>query len=332
MFSTTEKDTKVRVLEVLEQHRGESVSGESLAKALGLSRNAIWKSIRELRSEGYHIPASTRRGYCLTDENDLLSAAGIVSWLSPSARCFADRIRVFPTLASTNRTAKEMALAGAEHGTVILAGSQTAGRGRFSRNFFSPPGSLYMSLILRAEALPFRQVSFVTAFAGVAVCEAIGKITGKTPGIKWVNDLLMDGKKICGILSEAVTDMESGRLDWIVVGIGVNVHTRTDDFPPELRDIAASVDPDRKIPGILNRLAAEIINRIIGCGESVSQEEILKQYKDRLVILGRKITVLQGNDAWEATALDLNEEGHLLVRNEKGELLSLSSGEIRIRL
>ena len=325
-------DTKSKVLEALEARRGQSLSGESLAASLRLSRSAVWKAISELREEGYAIQALPRRGYCLTAENDLLSAQGIRPFLAPALEEEAGRIRVYPSLLSTNRTAKELALAGAEHGTVVLADHQTAGRGRLAREFFSPAGGFYMSLILKPEALPFTQTSFVTAFAGISVCEAIEEVTGKRPGIKWVNDLLLDGKKVCGILTEAVTSFESGTLDWVVAGIGINIHTRTEEFPPELRSLAGSVDPDRQIPGIRNRLAAAILNRMLCPDSSLRQEQVLERYKARLVMLGRKITVMQGNEAWPATALDLDGEGHLIVRKESGEILTLSSGEIRTRL
>ena len=324
--------TKEHILEVLEQQRGKKTSGAALADALGISRNAVWKAVEELRRDGWIIDAVPRQGYSLSAENDRISVQGIRTFLSPDARYCSDRIHVFPTLASTNQTAKEMALAGAEHGTVILADHQTAGRGRLSRQFFSPSGGLYMSIILRPEALPFRQTAFVTAFAGVSVCEAIEEVTGKKPGIKWVNDLLLDGKKICGILTEAVTNFESGSLDWVVAGIGINIHTRTEEFPPELRMLAGSVDPEGRIPGLRNRLAAAVISCMAGQDVSLQQEQILEKYKARLIMLGRKITVVQGQDTWPATALDLSEEGHLIVRKENGETLSLSSGEIRIRL
>lgn len=325
-------ETKSKVLEALEAHRGENLSGEALADQLHLSRNAVWKAVSELRKEGYSIQALPRKGYCLSLENDLLSAAGIRACLSPAAVPFGALIQVFPTLPSTNRTAKELALAGAEHGTVILADHQTAGRGRLTRSFFSPTGGLYMSLILRPELLPFSQPSFTTAFAGISVCEAIREVTGEQPGIKWVNDLLLGGKKICGILTEGVTSLETGTLDWLVVGIGINIHTRPEDFPPEIRHLAGSVDPDGRFPGIRNRLAAEIISRMVVPDPSWSQSQVLAQYKSRLIMLGKKITVLQGAESWPATALDLDEEGHLIVRKENGEIQSLSSGEIRIRV
>ncbi len=327
-----ETDTKGLVLAALEQHRGQSISGEELASALGLSRNAVWKAIRDLREAGYRISAMPRRGYCLEPENDLLSVQGIRPFLSPAASFCADRIHVFPSLVSTNRTAKEMALADAEHGTVVLSELQTGGRGRYDRAFFSPAGGLYMSLVLRPEYLPFSGSTLVTTFVGLAVCEAIEEVTGKHPGIKWVNDLLLDGKKICGILTEAVTDFESGRLSWIVAGIGINIHSAPEDFPPELQNTAASVDPEREIPGIRNRLSAAILNRILGAEPFPEQSDLLERYRKRLIMLGRNVLVSRAGESWPAVALDLDPEGRLILQRENGDLLSLSSGEISISI
>ena len=322
--------TKNRVLELLEQKRGESISGEHLAGILGISRNAVWKSIKELQKDGYNIFAVTNKGYCLSDENDIVSIPGIKPFLSLQSQPYADKIHIFKSLESTNKTAKEMAVAGAEHGTVIISDSQTMGRGRYSRNFFSPFGGLYMSIILRPEVLHFDNPTSVTAFAAVSVCQAIESISKKSPKIKWVNDIFIDGKKVCGILTEAVTDFESGGLDWIVLGIGINVYTRTEEFPVDLQSLATSIFPDEKMPGVRNKLSAEIINRILGFETLPRETEIFEKYKKRLLILGKEITVIQNNTEYMATAIDVNSKGNLIVKNENGEVITLSSGEIRI--
>ena len=323
--------TKNRILELLEQKRGESVSGEHLAGVLGISRNAVWKAIKELQKDGYNIVAVTNKGYCLSAENDIISIPGIKPFLSERSQFYANKIQVHKSLESTNKTAKEMAVAGAEHGTIIISDCQTMGRGRYSRNFFSPSGGgLYMSIVLRPEAMHFKNPTSVTAFAAVSVCEAIESISTKVPRIKWVNDIFIDGKKVCGILTEAVTDFESGGLDWVVLGIGINVHTRTEDFPCDLQSIATSIYPDEKMSGVRNRLSAEIINRILGFETLPSETEIFEKYKKRLMVLGKKITVIQNQVEYKATAIDVDSVGHLVVKNESGERITLSSGEIRI--
>lgn len=322
--------TKNRVLELLEQQRGESISGERLAGILSISRNAVWKAVKELQKDGYHILAVTNKGYCLSDENDIVSIPGIKSFLSEKSQPYADKIQIFKSLESTNKTAKEMAVAGAEHGTVIISDCQTMGRGRNSRHFFSPSGGLYMSIVLRPEILHFENPTAVTAFAAVAVCEAIESISEKVPKIKWVNDIFIDGKKVCGILTEAVTDFESGGLDWVVLGIGINVSVRTEDFPGDLQSIAASIYPGEKMPGVRNKLSAEIINRILGFETLPRETEIFEKYKKRLMMLGKEITVIQNQMEFKATAMDVDSAGHLIVKRENGEIITLFSGEIRI--
>lgn len=323
--------TKNRILELLEQQRGESISGEHLAGILSISRNAVWKAVKELQKEGYNIVAVTNKGYCLSEQNDIISIPGIKPFLSEKSQPYANKIQVYKSLESTNKTAKEMAVAGAEHGTVIISDCQTMGRGRYSRNFFSPAGGgLYMSIVLRSEVLHFENPTSVTAFAAVSVCEAIESISKKTPKIKWVNDIFIDRKKVCGILTEAVTDFESGGLEWIVLGIGINVYIRAEDFPGDLQSLAASIYSDERMPGVRNKLSAEIINRILGFETSPSETEIFEKYKKRLMMLGKEITVNQNRMEYKATAIDVDSVGHLIVKNENGEIITLSTGEIRI--
>ena len=187
-----------------------------------------------------------------------------------------------------------------------------------------------MSIVLRPEVLPFENPTTITAFAAVSVCEAIESISKKVPQIKWVNDIFIDGKKVCGILTEAVTDFESGGLDWVVIGIGINVHTRTEEFPSELQSVATSIYPDENISGVRNKLSAEIINRILCFETTPNEAEIFEKYKKRLMILGKEITVIQNQTEYRATAIDVDSVGHLIVKNEKGEIITLFSGEIRI--
>ena len=322
--------TKYRILELLEQNRGDSISGERLAGILNVSRNAVWKAVKELEKEGYSIEAVTNKGYRLSDQNDIVSIQGIKPFLSPQSKLYAENIKIYKILESTNKTAKEMAVAGAEHGTVIIADSQTKGRGRYSRSYFSPSGGLYMSIILRPEVLNFENPTSVTAFAAVAVCEAIESISEKTPKIKWVNDILIDGKKVCGILTEAVTDFESGSLDWIVLGIGINVYIKTEDFPDDLQTSATSIFPNEKMFGVRNKLSAEIINRILGYDITPREAEIFRKYKNRLAMLGNQVTVIQNKNEYKAAVIDIDAAGHLVVKNENGEIITVSSGEIRV--
>lgn len=320
--------TKDRVLALLETHRGTYISGEQIAASLSVSRNAVWKAINALRQSGYQIDAITNQGYCLAAANDVLSVQGILPLLNEKSRTYADFMQFLDAPDSTNQAAKAMALSGAPHGTVLLADSQTNGRGRYARSFYSPSGGLYMSIILHPEQLHFAHVTAVTAFAAVAVCEALEAVTGQSPEIKWVNDILIDGKKVCGILTEAVTDFESGSLGWIVLGIGINVQAQPKDFPPALREIAVSVGSG--VPSLRNRLAAAIIDRVLGLPTPPQEAALFQRYQTRLRMLGKSVTVKQGDTSYPARAVGLDDAGHLIVQTADGVQRILSSGEVQL--
>lgn len=322
--------TKEYVLSLLEGSRGRSVSGKQIAESLSISRSAVWKAVKELQKEGYKIEAATNKGYSLSSDSDILSAQGMLPYLLSPA--MYDKIFVHDILESTNKTAKEMAVFGAEHGTAVIAGSQSAGRGRFNRSFFSESDAgIYMSLVLRPSEVKLSSPTLVTVFAAVAVCEAIEAVSDLRPSIKWVNDIFLNGRKIAGILSEAVTDFESGSVQWIVVGIGINFAVPETDFPDDIKGIAGSLFAEGGAPVGRNRLCAEIINRITG-GEICDESELIGKYRDRLFMLGREITVIQGGEAYSATAVDINSSGRLVVKKPDGEIVTLSSGEISVRV
>ena len=258
--------SKEKVLEFLENNKDSYTSGEAIATSLGLSRNAIWKAINELRKAGYAIDAVSNKGYKLADSNDILSTAGFISYLVDSLRDFYqsgdDLIRIYDNATSTNRLTKEAAIAGAEHGTVILAKEQTAGRGRKDHSFYSPEGGLYMSILLKPEHLSTLEPDAITTFTGNAVCDAIETLVGIRPRIKPINDLFIDDKKICGILTEAGTEFETGDVQWIVVGIGINFDSDISAFPEDIQKTATSLFAPGKSTITKNQLAAAIINRI----------------------------------------------------------------------
>ena len=259
--------SKDNVLEFLENNKDTYTSGAAMANALGLSRNAIWKAINELRKNGYSIDAISNKGYMLASGNDIISAAGILSYLKPTAKALyanqTDLIRIYDTINSTNRVAKELAITGAAHGTLIISSEQTEGRGRRDHSFYSPKGGLYMSILLKPEFLNTLVPDEITTATGNSVCSAIKVLTGLSPYIKPINDLFIDKKKICGILTEAGTEFETGDVQWIVVGIGINFDSDINLFPTDIKEIAASIFAPGTSTVTKNQLAAEIINQLL---------------------------------------------------------------------
>jgi len=310
--------TKDQILALLETRRGSYISGQAIAAQLNISRNAVWKAIKTLQQEGHSITAGTNKGYSLCEHSDALSASAMQA-LAPQAT-----FRIYPSVESTNKTAKELALAGAEHGTVIVANKQTAGRGRYDRGFCSPAGQVYFSIVLHPQALWLNTPTLITSFAAVAVCEAIEMLCNKRPQIKWVNDVFLGKKKICGILTEAVTDFESGQIGWIVVGIGVNF---TAEFPQALQEIATSIFAGEAPVTTRNCLIAEIVNRMLVFRDETA---LLREYKQRLMMLGRQVQVRGAGEPYTAIALDIDAAARLIVRTETGEVQVLSSGEVSI--
>ena len=324
---------KQQVLQQLEACRGRSVSGEELARSLSVSRTAVWKAVQSLKADGYAIGAATNRGYRLDAVPDRISVESV---LEAAGDPPPSRVLVYSALSSTNSEAKRMAVEGAPHGTLLLAEEQTQGRGRLGRSFHSPKGGIYMSLILRPR-LDLSDSTLITTMAALAVCQAIEELTPVRPAIKWVNDLLVDGKKICGILTEAVSDWESGRVESVVVGVGLNFQSAF--FPNELAGRVTSLFRPEDTPAVTpSRMAGEIYHRLItGCdllgvpGEKDgfdSRRELLKQYKSRLSTLGQSVIFSQNGVERAGTALDIDENGRRVVQYASGETVRLAGGEI----
>ncbi len=255
--------SKEKVLELLENNKSEYISGEAIAARLGISRNAIWKAINELRGQGYNIQAVSKKGYLLSSENDIISAQGILSYLPKNNSYSAEHIHIFDSLDSTNKLAKEMAISGASHGTLIVARSQDIGRGRKDHSFYSPEGGIYMSIILSPQMLSSLEPDIITAHTGNTVKTAIENLCHVSPVIKPINDLFVDGRKICGILTESGIEFDSGLVQWIVVGIGINFDSDLSKFPAELQEIVGTLYAPCKAAISKNQLIAEIYSHLI---------------------------------------------------------------------
>ena len=238
------------------------------------------------------------------------------------------RIFRYDTVDSTNTVCKSLAAQGAPSGTAVIARRQTAGRGRLGRRFESPAGKgIYLSLVLR-PGLPMTEAQAVTVSAAVAVCRVVKRLCGLDLGIKWVNDLYYNGKKVCGILTEAGADIESGQLEWLVVGIGLNLTSRPEDWPEELRPIAGSLYPGGPAPVSRAALAGAIARELLGLCPAF---DCLDEYRARCFVPGHWVTVCTGAETYAAKALCIDDAGRLVVEREGGRQIALQHGEVSIR-
>ena len=318
--------TKNDVLSAL-MGQEQPVSGEWLARKLGVSRNAVWKAVKQLRQEGYDIAARTNLGYQLTGSADHISEAQIRKWLGEGE--IGARMEIHEKLDSTNNRAKALAAGGAPHGYLVAAESQDGGRGRFGRSFFSPEHSgVYITYILRPSLSAERAV-MITSMAAVAVARAIEAVAKVDVRIKWVNDLYINDRKVCGILSEAAMDFESGQLDYAVLGIGINVAAM--EFPPELQDIATSISNECGEAVSRSRLIAEVSNQLNALYGQLETGEFMKESRSRSNVIGRDVLVMRGEEQFKARALDIDDRGGLVIQTETG-IQRVGSGEISLKL
>lgn len=238
-------------------------------------------------------------------------------------------LHVYDTLPSTNTLAKELGEAGAAEGTVVIASHQTAGKGTRGRSFYSPDATgLYMSVLLR-PTMHAKDALLITTAAAVAVCRAVERLSAKQPLIKWVNDVYCDGKKVCGILTESSLKTGSAMLDYAVLGVGVNVSPPTSGFPKDIEQIAGTVFDT---PTDVSPLAALILDEFFSLYTALGERRFVREYRERSCLLGREITVCNGGDTAKTVALDIDDDCRLVVRYENGEVVSLSSGDVSVRL
>lgn len=326
---------KETVLRLLEEKKGERLSGQWLALESGASRTAVWKAIHSLIEEGYLIDSSPNKGYCLSASSDFLSADGIHNRCH---RLSASSIFVYKELDSTNNVAKQLIAEKRKMPFLVVSETQTVGRGRMGRSFYSPPGSgIYMSLALKPELDVSRSVLMTTA-ASVAVCRGIRDTLGLECAIKWVNDIYLNGKKVCGILTEGITNFETGLVDSLVLGIGINYRMPENKFPEELQEIAGSL-LDEKAPSIhatgRNNLIGSITDHLMSLIDDLENREFMKEYRSRSLVLGKSIRFIDGSQrggrSQEGIVEDIDDNGGLIIRTREGERTSLNSGEITIR-
>lgn len=335
---------KESILKALRETDG-YISGQELSQKLGVSRTAVWKTIHQLTDEGYQIEAVNRKGYRLIDEPDVLTKTEIESRLKPG--CVGSRVIYYDRLASTNDEARLLAEQGAPHGTLVVAEEQTGGKGRKRRPWSSPPGiGIWMSFILRPQIEP-DHASRMTLLAAMAVYDAVRELNIPCQ-IKWPNDIVIDGKKVCGILTEMSATQDS--INYVVVGIGLNVHNQ--EFPEGIRDVAISLDmaknlkeakeaeekasTQRKIGSTIHRSA--LIARILERFEYYYQQFLKKEdlafiqdaYNARLVNRGQTVYVIDKEQTRSGQCRGIDETGCLVVLMD-GKEEHILSGEVSVR-
>ena len=321
---------KTRVIEVLKKNSGEFVSGQLLSEQLQVSRTSICKYIHALKEDGYDIESISRRGHRLIDCPDILTREEIAEYLH--TRMIGKTICYFDQIGSTNKKAKEIAAAGDGHGTVVISEEQTEGRGRLGRNWSSPKRKgIWMSILVRPDIIP-TDATKMTQITAASIYKALSDMKIETQ-IKWPNDIILNEKKVCGILTEMSSEMM--QINYMVIGIGINVNQNQEDIPDDIREKATSLkietgkDVDRK----------ELVGRILNHFEYFYDDfvirgdisEALEICTDKSILIGKKIRVIRKQETLEREAIGLTEEGELVVKDEHGNTSVVVSGEVSVR-
>lgn len=319
---------KGEILKLLKETDG-YVSGQELCRRFGVSRTAVWKVINQLKEEGYEIEAVRNRGYALKGAGDVLSEAELLSCLK--TEWAGGRTVYFDATDSTNVQAKRLAEAHAPHGTLVVSDRQDGGKGRRGRSWASPSGvGIWMSLILRPEIAP-SSASMLTLAAALAVREGIQEETGLSPLIKWPNDLVLNGKKICGILTEMSTELME--IQYVITGIGINVNQR--EFPSEIRDTATSLSLEAGRSFRRSSLIAAILKAFekdyAAFLKTGDLSLLLEEYNACLVNRGKEVCILDPSGEYRAVAEGIDESGSLLVTLPDGTRREIISGEVSVR-
>lgn len=323
---------KESVMKALSQADGIYRSGESLAKELGVSRNAVWKAIQALREEGCAIESRKKCGYRLLDAADYLDVSVVETYLHTSF--LGHPTKVFPVLESTNESARMMLRTKpVRNGTVLVANCQTAGKGRQGRTFYSPAGSgLYFSVILN-QPIDLSDASLLTACAAVAAARAIDKLYITDTRIKWVNDLYLNEKKCCGILTEGCVSLEYGRLEYAVVGIGINVRNTKGNLPEDLWDSVTSLEealPGRRV--CRGQLLAAILYELEQLLTALPDRRFLQEYRQRSCLIGKTVDyVWNDGETKKVLVQGISDDCGLIIQDSYGTVETLRAGEVRLK-
>lgn len=318
---------KSEILKLLRESGG-YISGQELCGRFGVSRTAVWKVIRQLEEEGYQIEAVRNKGYHLIDSCDIMTKTEINSCIRGT---FGREVEYHEAIDSTNIRAKRLAEEGAASGTLVVSDCQKAGKGRRGRAWVSPSGkNVFMSLILRPDILP-SSASMLTLVAALAVCDGIRKAAGLAAAIKWPNDIVAGGKKICGILTEMSAELEG--IHYVVVGIGINVNM--EEFPEEVQQVATSLFLETGQKVRRSQLIAAVMEAFEQYYEEfISQGDLsglISVYNKHMANAGKEVRVLDPAGDYTGRALGINRKGELLVELQSGEVKHVISGEVSVR-
>ena len=318
------------ILQLLRESPSVFLSGEEISRRLKVSRTAVWKRIAHLRTLGYEIEASTRLGYRLIQSPDLLTPSEIKPILK--TKWLGKTIHHFHTLDSTNSKAYQLALNGAEEGEVVIAEAQEKGRGRLGRHWSSPPFlNLYLSAILRPKISP-HQASLITLMAAVATAEAIRKFSGLLPLIKWPNDILLRDRKVAGLLNEIHSEMD--RIHFVILGVGVNLNMDKKMFPKEIRAVATSLKIEMG-QAISRKAFLQSLLQELEKWYTIFMKEgsafILKAWRDRAHVKGRRVKVTSFGETWIGRAMDVDSDGALILETAGGKRKRVVAGDIEYK-
>ena len=323
---------KTKILQILRQSEA-YISGQELCEKLGVSRTAVWKAIKQLREQGYEIEAAQNRGYRLSAVPDVLSKQEIVSCMH--TKWLGHNVFYYDEIDSTNTEAKRKAEEGEPHGTLVVADMQSAGRGRRGRDWSSPHHQgIFFTILLRPEIEPVN-APMLTLVMAMAVARGISESTGLKAQIKWPNDIVINGKKVVGILTEMSAQIDY--VNHVVIGTGINVHQSS--FPEELAQKATSIDIEQEKLGGAKISRAQLLEEILEQFEIYYEKYIktqdlsglMEEYNQELVNKNRKVRVLDPLGEFEGQALGINAHGSLLVEKDSGETVEISSGEVSVR-
>ncbi|MBP5402973.1 MAG: biotin--[acetyl-CoA-carboxylase] ligase [Treponema sp.] len=329
--------TKEKVFDLLNLNAGTSVSGEKLAEVCGISRAAVWKAVKSLRDEGFLIEGATNGGYILKVNTDVLNSLSVKNFLVqkyPEHK--KAKIKCFKTIDSTNTYAKKLLSENEKPAldkTVIIAETQTAGRGRLGRSFCSPGKTgIYLSVIYVPSDNKVEPAK-ITAFSAVAVKRVIERFFDVDAKIKWINDIYVNGKKVVGILTEGFTNFETGVIEAAVIGIGININTKQSQFSKDARKIAGSITNKKDFGISRSQIAAEVAGEVLSIFNEKPQK-VIREYQDSSFLMGKTVEVHpiidDENGVYKAKVIAINEEAELVVKLKNGSIRKLSSGEVTL--